>query len=59
MPIPSEILEKQHKGEVFAITDPTSLFSFGYSCACGVQGHFFTKQEADEYRGFHRRRQGL
>jgi uncharacterized protein involved in propanediol utilization len=59
MPIPQEVLKKQHQDKVVEVTDTTSRFSFKFECSCGVQGLFYDKESAQKYREYHLRNKGL
>jgi hypothetical protein len=59
MPIPQEVLHRLHKDEIVDVVDQTSRYSFKYKCACGVEGLFFSLNDADQYGDFHRKRQGV
>lgn len=45
--------EKLHSCQVLPVNDATSRFSFAVKCSCGVQGLFYTKEEAERYKEFH------
>lgn len=53
MALTKEQFEKLHSTKIVSIEDGASRFSFRMECSCGVQGHFYTKQAAEEYERFH------
>jgi len=59
MPIAQSVLRKLHEMKIESVDDPSSRFSFKFSCGCGVQGLFYTKEEAEKYQHFHKIRQGI
>lgn len=59
MPFAQDQLRKLHAAKIIEITDATSRFSFKVECPCGVQGHFYTREEAELYLDFHFKRQGV
>ncbi len=59
MPIPQEVLKAKHKNEIKDVVDQTSRFSFKFECSCGVQGLFYTLEQAQKYRHYHLGNQGI
>ena len=59
MALTKEQFEKLHSAKVIPIEDGASRFSFRVECSCGVAGHFYTKQAAEEYRDFHLNRKSV
>lgn len=53
MPIPQEILKRAHRYILTEITDQGNQYSFSYDCFCGLHGDFFSKEEAEAYKGSH------
>jgi hypothetical protein len=45
--------DRLHSCQVLPVNDATSRFSFVVKCSCGIQGFFFTKEQAEVYKEFH------
>jgi len=53
MALSVEQFKKLHDGEVTEIKDATSRFTHEFKCKCGVEGKFYSKEDAEKYRQFH------
>lgn len=59
MAVSQEQVEKLHKVVIKPIDDATSRFSYKMGCSCGVQGHFFTIEDAEQYKQLHLNRKRM